>query len=263
MTESSQSPKIPIREFVGTKQSNLFQTLKQPQFTGELIFGSAKGEQWTFYLYLGRIIYATGGRHPVRRWTRNITRFAPALITYLPSIDTNLFQQDSFQKCWEYELLNYWLQNQEVTRQQLNQIIRSMVIEILFDVTQAMEIVFQLKMSQSFSTQLVFIDADQVIVEAWQGWQQWQGAKLADRFPNDCPFIRQPDQLKQRTSPKTSQMMIKLFNGKNTLRDLSLQLNQDIVKMTKLMLPYIQLGLIDFISVPDLPIPIDFHENNH
>ncbi|MBL1209655.1 DUF4388 domain-containing protein [Geminocystis sp. GBBB08] len=258
MTESSKSPKIPIREFIGTRQSNLFQTLKQPQFTGELILGSAKGEQWTFYLYLGRIIYATGGKHPVRRWIRNVTRFAPALITYLPSIDTKTFQHDSFQKCWEYELLNYWLQTEEVTRQQLSLIIRSMVVEILFDVTQCMEIVFQLNASQSLSTQILFIDADQVIVEAWEAWQKWQGGKLADRFPNDCPLIRQPDQLKQKTSEKTSQIMIKLFNGKNTLRDLSLQLNQDIMQMTRLMLPYIQLGLIDLVSVPDLPIPFKF-----
>jgi two-component system, chemotaxis family, response regulator PixG len=256
MTESSKSPKIPIREFIGTRQSNLFQTLKQPQFTGELILASAKGEQWTFYLYLGRIIYATGGRHPVRRWIRNVSRFAPVLITYLSLVDNSISQTKAFQVCWEYELLNYWLQTQEVTRQQLSQIIRSMIVEILFDVTQSMEIVFQLNVSQSLSTQILFIDADQVIVEAWEAWQEWQGGKLADRFPNDCPLIRQPDQLKQRTSEKTYQIMMKLFNGKNTLRDLSLQLNQDIMQMTRLMLPYIQLGLIDLVSIPDLPIPI-------
>ncbi|WP_373481129.1 DUF4388 domain-containing protein [Geminocystis sp.] len=255
MTESSKSPKIPIREFIGTRQSNLFQTLKQPQFTGELILGSIKGEEWIFYLYLGRIVYATGGRHSVRRWMRNVTRFAPALITYLPTVDKKIFRQESFQKCWEYELLNHWLQEQLVTRQQLNQIIRTMIIEILLDITQAMEIVFQLNASQSLSTQLLFIDADQVIVEAWEDWQKWQGAKLADRSPNDCPIIRQPDQLKQRTSEKTYMIMSKLFNGKNTLRDLSLQLNQDIMQMTRLMLPYIQLGLIDLVSIPDLPLP--------
>jgi len=256
MTESSKSPKVPIREFIGTRQSNLFQTLKQPQFTGELILESARGEQWTFYLYLGRIIYATGGKHPVRRWTRNVTKYAPVLITDLATIEKSILNKDSLAKCWEYELLNYWLQKEEVTRQQLSQIIRSAIVEILFDVTQAMEIVFQLNTSQSLSTQLVFIDADQVIVEAWEDWQKWQGAKLADRFPNDCPLVRQQDQLKQKTSPKTYQIMVKLFNGKNTLRDLSLQLNQDIMQMTRLMLPYIQLGLIDLITVPDLPPPI-------
>jgi two-component system, chemotaxis family, response regulator PixG len=260
MTESSKSPKIPIREFIGTRQSNLFHTLKQPQFTGELMLSSAKGEQWTFYLYLGRIIYATGGIHPIRRWMRNVTRFAPVLITCLPSVDPSIFQKDAFQVCWEYELLNYWLQIQEVTRQQLSQIIRNIIIEVLFDVTQSMEIVFQLNASRSLSSQILFIDADQVIVESWEAWQQWQSAKLADRYPNDCPLIRQPDQLKQHTSETTSQIMIKLFNGNNTLRDLSLQLNQNIVQITKPMLPYIQLGLIDLVSVTDLPIPVQLEK---
>lgn len=265
MTESSNAPKIPIKEFIGTRQTTLFQSLKQPQFTGELIFGSSKGEEWIFYFYLGRIIFATGGIHPVRRWTRNVARFAPILITQLPSLDENSiknFNQKSFRQFWEYELLSYWLKQEEVTRQQLSLIIKHIIIEILFDITQRMEVVFQLKSSQSLSSQLVFIDPDQVIVEAWQNWQTWQSAKLADRFPNQCPIIRQPDKLQERTSPKTYQIMSRLFNGKNTLRDLSLQINQDLTQITRSMLPYIQLGLIDLIDVPDLSCPLNFTQRD-
>jgi len=258
MTESSNAPKIPIKEFIGTRQTTLFQSLKQPQFTGELIFGSSKGEEWIFYFYLGRIIFATGGTHPVRRWIRNVARFVPILITQISSLDENVINQKSFRKFWEYELLSYWLKQEEVTRQQLSSIIKNIIIEILFDITQRMEVVFQLNSSQSLSSQLVFIDPDQVIVEAWQTWQTWQSAKLADRFPNQCPIIRQPDKLQEKTSPKTYQIMSRLFNGKNTLRDLSLQINQDLTQITRSMLPYIQLGLIDLIDVPDLSCPINF-----
>ncbi|MBD2392910.1 DUF4388 domain-containing protein [Cyanobacterium aponinum UTEX 3222] len=258
MTESSNAPKIPIREFIGTRQTTLFQSLKQPQFTGELIFGSSKGEEWIFYFYLGRIIFATGGRHPVRRWMRNVARFAPILITQISSLDESIINQKSFRQFWEYELLSYWLKQEEVTRQQLSSIIKNIIIEILFDITQRMEVVFQLRNNQSLSSQLVFIDPDQVIVEAWQSWQSWQNAKLADRFPNQCPIIRQYDKLQEKTSPKTYQIMSKLFNGKNTLRDLSLQINQDLTQITRSMLPYIQLGLIDLMDVPDIPCPINF-----
>lgn len=258
MTKSSKAPKIPIKEFVGTRQTTLFQSLKQPQFTGELIFGSSKGEEWIFYFYLGRIIFATGGRHPNRRWMRNVTRFAPILITQISSLDESVINQKSFRQFWEYELLSYWLKQEEVTRQQLNSIIKNMVIEILFDITQRMEVVFQLKSGQPLSSQLVFIDPDQVIVEAWETWQIWQSAKLADRFPNQCPIIRQPEKLQERTSQRTYKIMSRLFNGKNTLRDLSLQINQDLTQMTRSMLPYIQLGLIDLIDIPDAPCPINF-----
>lgn len=265
MTDSNQqgkakAPKIPIKEFIGNRQSTLFQSLKQPQFTGELTFQSAKGEKWTFYFYMGRIIFATGGKHTVRRWIRSVSRFAPVLITQIPTLDEEVINQPGFRQFWEYELLCYWLKKEEVTRQQLNSIIRASVVEILFDITQRMEVVFQLDATQPLSTQLVFLNPEQVIAEAWQLWQNWQNAKLADCCPNQCPVIRLADKLQERVAPKTFQMMLKLFNGKNTLRDLSLQLNQDLTKMTRSMLPYIQLGLIDLIDVPDLPCPIKFKD---
>lgn len=258
MTKSNKAPKIPIKEFVGTRQTTLFQSLKQPQFTGELIFGSSKGEEWIFYFYLGRILYATGGPHPNRRWIRNVTRFAPDLMDKISSLDQDLIRQKNFRKYWEYELLAYWLKRDEVTRQQLNSIIKNIVIEILFDITQRMEVVFHLKSGQSLSSQLVLIDPDQVIVEAWENWQVWQSAKLADRFPNQCPVIRQPEKLQERTSQRTFHIMSRLFNGKTTLRDLSLQINQDLTQVTRSMLPYVQLGLIDLIDIPDAPCPINF-----
>jgi chemotaxis family two-component system response regulator PixG len=50
--------------------------------------------------------------------------------------------------------------------------------------------------------------------------------------------------------------MNKMFNGQNTLRDLALQLQQDITHMTRLMIPYIQLGFIELIEVDDIPSPL-------
>jgi chemotaxis family two-component system response regulator PixG len=257
MVEENSTLKISIPEFVGVKQANLFKTLKQPQFTGQLILSSARQEEWVFYLYLGRIIYATGGKHPVRRWLRNIKIFAPHLQNQLTTLGPEIFLSHDFQQCWEYDLLKMWVEQDQVSREQITRIIRGIIVEILFDLTQTMEITFELNtsLSLSFAKQLVFINADQVVVESWQQWQNWQGAKLADRSPNKSPIIRQSEELKQRTSPKTYQIMTKLFNGKNSLRDLSCQLKQDLVQMTKLMIPYIQLGLIDLITIADLPFP--------
>ncbi len=246
---------VSIRQFVGSRQATLFQTLKQPQFSGELILKSTKDMEWTFFLYLGRIVYATGGIHPVRRWQRNLNAYAPHLVSKLDSLEQELESELDFQVCWEYELLNFWLEKQEISRQQLIQIIRSIIIEILFDLTQTMEITFQLKAGESLSSQLVLLDTDQVIVEAWRQWQDWQGAKLADRSPNTAPIIRQSEELRKRTSPKTYQLMSKLFNSKNTLRDLAIHLKQDLVQMTRLMIPYFQLGLIELVEIPDLSSP--------
>ncbi len=256
MTPENNPFKVSIREFVGTRQASLFQTFKQPQFTGQLILVNSQQQEWTFYLYLGRILYATGGEHPVRRWKRNILTFAPDLGDKLSSLDEKTKKEIVNQECWEYYLLSSWLEQGLLNRQQLSQIIRSIIVEILFDLTQSIEVTFEIKANQPLSSQLVLMDADQVIVEAWQIWQSWQSAKLADRSPNRAPIIRQPEELSKRTSEKTYGLMTKFFNGKNTLRDLSLLLRQDIAQMTRLMIPFIQLGLIDLVEVPDIVSPV-------
>jgi chemotaxis family two-component system response regulator PixG len=56
---------ISIREFTASKQAGFFETLKQPRFSGQLVLTGPKMEKCYFYLYLGRIMYATGGAHPV------------------------------------------------------------------------------------------------------------------------------------------------------------------------------------------------------
>lgn len=258
MTESDRSSKIPIHEFVGIKQFNLFHTLKHPQFTGELVFGSPQREEWTFYLYLGRIVYATGGNHPVRRWLRNVKKIAPNLIDNLSVIETKLLLNEHFQKHWEYELLTYWLNNGIVSRQYFSQIIRNIIIEILFDVTQRMEIVFQLSENQSLSNPLIFINPEQVIREASEIWEQWNNANLTDFSPNYCPIVVNLDRLEQSTSEKSYLIMCQLFNGRYTIRDLAIMLNQDIVSITTAILPHIERGWIKLISLDDLPCPIQF-----
>ena len=257
MSSLNPSPQVSIKEFVGSKQANLFQTLKYPQFTGELELTSTKGEKWTFYFYLGRIIYADGGVHSTRRWMRNVRNLAPGLINQISEVNSEVLAQPKFKKCWEYELLSYWLDENIVNRQHFSRIIHNIVVEILFDITQRMEVVFELSNDLSLSTPLVFINPDQVIYDADEIWSKWKDASLADRFPNDCPTIVSADKLQKQVSDVTAQRMLKIFNGKNTLRDLSLILKQDIIDLTRSILPYVQLGLVDLIAVKDLRCPLN------
>ncbi len=262
MTEFNQFPQIPIsprvsiNEFFGIKQYSLFHTLKKPQFTGELKLISPRKEQWTFYLYLGRIIYATGGKHSVRRWCRNVNKVAPSLVNQLSSLNNHIFEQTQFRRYWEYELINYLLTQNMITTVQINQIIRGILLEIFFDISQQMEVVFELTENKPLSTQLVFINSDQIILEAAEVWNKWTEAKLADRSPNFSPIILQFQELQKRTSAHSYRMMFDSFNGKKTLRDLSIELNQEISFLTKVILPYIQRGLIDLVAIPDLPCPL-------
>lgn len=256
--EDTNNNPIPIREFTAFKQAGFFETLKQPRFSGQLILTGPMDRKWVFYLYLGRIVYATGGVHPVRRWRRNLSIYFPELHSHLTALQADLDNMpvEEVRICWEYQLLCLWVEQQRVTLEQAAKMIRSTIVEVLFDVTQAIQVSCQLSSEKSLATRLVLIDAEQVITEAQKLWQAWQAAKIADRFPDSAPIIAQPQQLQQKTSAQLYQTLSQLLDGQQTLRDLSVRMKRDVLTVTRSLLPYIQEGLVKLIEIPDLPPPV-------
>lgn len=250
--------RIPLQEFTASRQATLFQSLKQSQFSGQLVITEIKGIESIFYLYLGRIIYVTEGIHPVRRWRRNLALYCPEIATNTATIqrDVATIKDQDCSISWDYQLLCLWVNQQKITREQVTRMIRAMIAEVLFDLSQAGQVTYELKPDKVLSVLPVLIDSDQVIAEAWRLWQAWQSAKLADRFPNQAPIIRQPELLRSRTSPQTYQILTQRLNGQNSLRDLAVQLKQDVLQVTSLLMLYIQVGLATLVDIPDLPVPI-------
>jgi chemotaxis family two-component system response regulator PixG len=77
MSAQKPFPLLSRGNFIAEKKAFFFNNLQQHQFSGQLVLADASGKQWSFYLYLGDIQYATGGIHPVRRWQRNLTANCP------------------------------------------------------------------------------------------------------------------------------------------------------------------------------------------
>nr|WP_227873413.1 DUF4388 domain-containing protein [Aphanothece sacrum] len=158
----------------------------------------AKGEQWFFYLYLGRIMYATGGSHPVRRWRRQIALCLPQITALLSTLQLDLASlgNQDFRLCWEYQLLCFWVEQQKISREQAARMIRSVIVEVLFDVAQTTEITCELRPDNLLfnSVGINRCRSTRHRVPKNSG-QAWQGAKIADRSPNAAPVIRQAEQL--------------------------------------------------------------------
>lgn len=251
---------IPIKGFVASKQSYLFNVLKKHQFSGELQLVHPGREQWRFYLYMGRLICATGGNHSVRRWRRNLAAFLPEVASDTAFLEQQLksVSAEKVKFCWEYELVRNWLVEGRVNRDGVIKMVNNILTEIFFDLNQSLEISFFLnsKVNVPLDEQIFLLDASQVIVPAWEQWQQWVSLRLGDRSPNKAPVIRSAQQLQQKTSAKTYEIFSKLFNGRNTLRDLAVQFKRDLPQFSGSLLPYIQQGYIDLVSVSDLPAPI-------
>ncbi|MGY6530870.1 MAG: response regulator [Cyanobacterium sp.] len=260
-TPPTENYSVPIKEFVASKQTYLFNTLKKHQFTGELTLSYPGNTEWKFYLNLGRIVYGTGGEHSVRRWRRNLMAYLPEIATDQRFLERELqwiAEQQDIKICWDYDLLKRWLSLEKISRNQVLEMINAMLMEIFFDLNQVPEITFRLdtEFDIPLSEQIFLIDSNKIITPAWKAWQQWLGAKMADRSPNKALTIKYSEELKLKCPPKVYQVFTKLINGRNTIRDLAWQLKRELHQVGKLLLPYIEEGYISLNAIADLPPPV-------
>lgn len=242
-----------------SKPVRFLESLKRLRFSGQLVFTSSQEQQWFFFLYLGQIIYATGGNHPVRRWQRNLAINCPQIAVNSAVIQRELpgSEDNTLINCWEYQLLCSWVAQGKITDQQAAKMIRAVITEVLFDVVQASRVIYQVNQDDSFSSRLILIDVHEALIEVIQLWQAWRDAKVIENSPNRAPVIKQPEALQKRTSAQVYQTLSKLLDGQHTLRDLAVKMKRDVVEVTRSLLPYIQSGLVELINIPDLPAPFD------
>lgn len=252
------SPPASLNLFTALKPIRFLENLKQLRFSGELVLTGSKGQQWSFYFFLGSIMYATGGIHPVRRWQRNLAAYCPKLPIHSSVLQHDLatIPAEDFKTCWEYQLLCLWVTQQKITPEQAAQIIRAVIIEVLFDVVQVMDVTHQIRQDSSLLTQLNLIDVQQVIVDVQQLWKGWLRAKVRGHSFDSAPTIKHPDELQKRTSERVYQTLTYLLNGQRSLRDLAVLMKRDVVQVTRSLLPYIQSGLVELINIPDLASPV-------
>ncbi|HHP7231620.1 MAG TPA: response regulator [Xenococcaceae cyanobacterium] len=266
MTANLNSETILIENFAASEQINLFQRLKQEHFSGQLCIQEFNQQKkWVFFLYVGRILYGSGGLHQIRRWRRNVASYLPQIAaqlqTELASIKPQIFEQIAI--TWDYQLLHFWVKQKKISREPATQIIRATITEILFDISQAGKITYSLHPQEDLnSQQLVMIDAEQQIVEGWKLWQMWQEANLAEISPDFAPIIIQPEQLQHNTSEKTYQTLTRLLDGKRSIRDLAVQKKTTPLTLIRSLIPYIQLRLLKLIEVSDISLPFSLLNNN-
>ncbi|AFY38322.1 response regulator receiver protein [[Leptolyngbya] sp. PCC 7376] len=257
MTEPNVPPEIPIRDFNASKQTKLFHTLKKPRFTGCLTLTNPLAREWHFYLYLGRLVYASGGSHAVRCWRRNLTAHMPEI-----AADRDRFQKDLLsvsskpaQLYWEYDLLRKWHDQGRVSREQVSQVVQAITTEIFFDVSQSTQVTYRFTQCNYGDNPLILLDVDQMILKAWKLLKQWNTLDISHLSPNCAPKIQNAELLKTRSSASTYNLLNTLITGRATFWDLSIRMKRDVIQVARSMMPYIKLGFIDLATIDDLPAP--------
>jgi two-component system, chemotaxis family, response regulator PixG len=240
-----------------------FMTCTRLQYNGNLDITCAKGQSYSFYYRLGRIVWATGGTHPCRRWRRNMAKYCPQVNVS----KMQLHPEDMNLPHWDYLLLEALHKEEKINRQQVNDFVDSAIAELLFDLAQ--QVYFgnvechpfgireNIERNQRFilDTPISWSSTDISMRNMRESWDVWYENNLANFSPNLAPVIRQPQQLQEMVSPTAYRNFVKLMNGKDTLRDLALTIKQDISSVGSSLLPYVLRGIIELIEVADLPLP--------
>lgn len=234
-----------------------FRTCTQIQYSGKLNIKSSKGHKWIFYYRLGRIVWATGGTHPFRRWRRHMTQHCPDLD--IDKMQFNSAEISISQNYWDYKLLEVLHEKQKIKREHINSVVEKTIVELLFDLAQQAHF-NQIQCDRSadviLEAPMSFTSADMSLKFMQDTWKNWSEAGLANFSPDLAPILRRPEQLQQMVSPAVYKNFVNLMNGKYTMRDLAVKMKQSPLPIARSLLPYVLKGIIELIKVPDLPFKI-------
>ncbi len=229
---------------------NLLVTLKRKSFTGRVeLINPPKNLNWNLHFCMGRLFFASGGKHPKRRWHRLISSIQshPQPDLLLELIKTSCHEQH-----WDYLWLCQWIDRDQITRDQINQVIKSVLMEALFDTLQAQSCHYHIHETSTLTRHLIVLDPLELIVEIQRHWQEWQRAQITEYLPDQAPVIRRPDRLQQQASSALYQTLSRLLNGQRTLRDIALVMKRSSLEITASIVGYLKSGIIELVSVDDL-----------
>ncbi|BAZ20437.1 response regulator receiver domain protein [Kalymmatonema gypsitolerans NIES-4073] len=219
--------------------------LSQQRATGELILSSGDN-QWHLYLFLGRLLYATGGVHRVRRWHRAVTQDCPSV-----KFDAPHRQEDEL---WEYRLLQEGMNQNQLTLTQAKSIISKIVHEVLFT------LVGHSKLRSLWLPKKVhpiaLIEVKQSLQAAVDLCKQWQNIGLGTLCPDMAPIFKLPMNEQNLTTSKTFFSLSQLVNGENTIWDIALQMRQNLTTVASVIQNLADQGILELLTIPDLPTPV-------
>ncbi|MEA5466459.1 response regulator [Leptothoe sp. PORK10 BA2] len=230
--------------------------LAQQHRTGELVVQSTTTDPWKLYFYSGRLIYATGGQHSVRRWYRCLRRHSAE---FSPSWIAKMRRPDDL---WEVDFINQAIQCGHISLNQAKAIIQSIVDEVMLTLVDYRSEDVQWNPNRMVSQQVVFLSVQQALVRSQKIYSHWQtmGAEhLPTLLPQDlpylCPIVINPKGLRLHVTEAKYERLARWMQGNITLWDIAAQTNRSLTDVIQLLQPLVYQGWVDFQQIPDIPAP--------
>jgi two-component system, chemotaxis family, response regulator PixG len=233
--------------------------LSHKQATGELVIASTDKTTapWKLYVYSGRLIYATGGVHPVRRWYR-------ALSQHVPSFDFGwLRQMKTPSDYWEVDLLNQAIQKDFITVAQAKAVIQSIIQEVLWTLIEHPLAKHQWHANRVVGQQAIFLAIEPLLQEAQVAHEQFMSLKVQqvlpnlalEQMPSLAPFMYNETALQAHISANAYKRIAHWMQGNYTFWDIAVQTRRPLVDIIRLFLPFIRQELVGLKNIPDLAAP--------
>jgi two-component system, chemotaxis family, response regulator PixG len=233
--------------------------LQQQRATGELVIThrNLSSPQWRLYFYLGRLIFATGGVHSVRRWYRAFKQHCSK------EGRAWLAEVKSDSDFWEMDLLDQAVHLGYISAVQTRAIVQSIAQEVLFALVRQPAFTAQWNANSPNIQQATFLSIEQVLNESQQLCQQWLGCGAGDWqdailqiSPDFAPVVRDAERLQTCVSPSVYSRLMKMMQGNLTLWDLAVCMQRSLPVVFRSLLPLIRQGAIELREIPDLLAPV-------
>ncbi len=244
--------------------------IKHQHFSGRILLKSSLGQEWCLYIYLGRILYATGGSHPIRRWVRNATIMAVDISTaedlqvrITALTDISALTLAELNSCWEYYLLVNWAKQGRISRNALIKHIQTTIVEVLFDIVQAEQVSYEQVAQDQLSPQLTLIDIDRAFGLAVQQQQQWQQMGLTDILPDRAIEIVAVEEFQQIVSASAYQSLRFILNGQHSIREIATKSRKSPAIIGQSFRSHLKSGTLCLVDLPDFTSPVDRGKHPH
>jgi two-component system, chemotaxis family, response regulator PixG len=233
--------------------------------SGELVVVSEKRPNVYYYLYfyLGRLVYATGGSHRVRRFYRMLRQYCPNA-----RIDEWFAKFGQPTEPWEFYIISQALKQGLIEQENAKMFILSSIQEVFYTLIGRQDLATTWTENKHPQQSFVLVSSQQILQSALQARQKWQVAGLGhvqNMIPgftlNFAPVLLSPDRFEGMIeagvfTSEVHQTLVKLLNSSNTIWDLAIRMHRSHISVMRSLLPFVIDGIISLNEIPDLPSPI-------
>ena len=238
------------------------QYLSWGEFTGTVDIAVASGQSWEIVFYHGQIVWSLDLVQPHRLWQRLLSTYGGAvgLKDLVQAVNCQAWDglEQKRKTSWYYQGALSLMESTKIDSSQLTAMLTAAAQETVFDLLQygqGQKLSFRSQPEIFINRPLVLVNTEEVISQAESEWAAWDKQKLANISPNKTPVIRHPVQLYRQTTPIIYQNLVQVITGKRTLREIAVEIDEDLLLLTRSLTRYIQTGIVELIELPDLKLP--------